>query len=250
MFLRFLFVNCILSTAIAQFDAGLDDDFENGFDTAAASVVLEHSLDQGLTWAPRATINLRSLKADNAAITQSDLTSEDRRKFKVLLKNNGFYKLRVASRLNLPSQSPSIQDTDMDEGSRYVSTFLRACALFDAALNDRITLHLGSKAHVIGISSRGFPVSYDCSITSTQGLDESLVAERLSGWTTDVDVTTVTQGPAPDTLTFVQKMEREAAERAKGEQQDNRSFFAKYWMYIVPAVILLVMQSAAAPEGN
>ena len=55
----------------------------------------------------------------------------------------------------------------------------------------------------------------------------------------------------PDTLTFVQKMEREAAERAKGQQADNRSFFAKYWMYIVPAVILLVMQSAAAPpEGG
>ena len=59
------------------------------------------------------------------------------------------------------------------------------------------------------------------------------------------------KGPVPDTLTFVQKMEREAAERAKGQQADNRSFFAKYWMYIVPAVILLVMQSAAAPpEGG
>ena len=59
------------------------------------------------------------------------------------------------------------------------------------------------------------------------------------------------QGPAPDTLTFVQKMERETAERAKGQQSDNRSFIAKYWMYILPAVIFLVMQSAAAPaEGG
>ena len=32
----------------------------------------------------------------------------------------------------------------------------------------------------------------------------------------------------PETQTYIQKMEAEKAEKAKGQQTDNRSFFAKY----------------------
>jgi len=247
-------VSCL--TVSAQFDNGFgDDESDIGLENSAASLVIEHSLDEGVTWTPRATINLRSLKTDNAIINHlGPLSSEDRRKFKVLLKSNGVYKLRAPSRLTLPSNAPSTLGEDIDpndEAARYVSTFVRACALFDASLNDRVTIHLGQGADVIGISLLAFPPNHGCSIRSPDDVDENLVADRLMQWSTEVGVSHMTQGPAPDTLTFVQKMEREAAERAKGQQADNRSFFAKYWMYIVPAVILLVMQSAAAPaEGG
>ncbi|CAD6189715.1 unnamed protein product [Caenorhabditis auriculariae] len=45
--------------------------------------------------------------------------------------------------------------------------------------------------------------------------------------------------PSPDTQSFVQKMERErrARQQQGGGETDNRSFLAKYWMYIVPVVI-------------
>lgn len=245
---------CCSLTVFAQFDGFGDDELDNGLENSAASLVIEHSLDEGLTWTPRATINLRSLKTDNAIINHlGPLSSEDRRKFKVLLKTNGVYKLRAPARLTLPSNLPSpvVEEADPDEATRYVSTFVRACALYDAALNDRVTIHLGSGADVIGISLLAFPPNHGCSIRRPEDVEESVVAERLMQWSSEVGVSHMTQGPAPDTLTFVQKMEREAAERAKGQQTDNRSFFAKYWMYIVPAVILLVMQSAAAPpEGG
>ena len=42
------------------------------------------------------------------------LSSEDRRKFKVLLKTNGVYKLRAPSRLTLPSNVPSPVDESED----------------------------------------------------------------------------------------------------------------------------------------
>jgi len=264
-----VFVAFLCVTVSAQFDNGFgDDDLDVGVENSAASLVIEHSLDDGATWTPRATINLRSLKTDNAIINHlGPLNSEDRRKFKVLLKNHGVYKLRAPSRLTLPSNVPSTLDEETDphdEAARYVSTFVRACALFDAALNDRVTIHLGQGADVIGISLLAFPPHtvgqinqesrlphHGCSIRQPEDLDENDVADRLMQWSTEVGVSHMTQGPAPDTLTFVQKMEREAAERAKGQQADNRSFFAKYWMYIVPAVILLVMQSAAVPpEGG
>jgi len=253
---RLLAVVVVQITVSAQFDNGFgDDELDIGLENSAASLVIEHSLDEGATWTPRATINLRSLKTDNAIINHlGPLSSEDRRKFKVLLKANGVYKLRAPSRLTLPSNLPSTLDENIDpsdDAARYVSTFVRACALFDASLNDRVTIHLGQGADVIGISLLAFPPNHDCSIRRPEDVDENLVADRLVQWSTEVGVSHMTQGPAPDTLTFVQKMEREAAERAKGQQADNRSFFAKYWMYIVPAVILLVMQSAAAPaEGG
>lgn len=54
---------------------------------------------------------------------------------------------------------------------------------------------------------------------------------------------------SPDTASFVQKVEREREARDRGEVKDNRGFLAKYWMYIVPVVILVFLTSAAGPDG-
>ncbi|TKR83020.1 hypothetical protein L596_016677 [Steinernema carpocapsae] len=56
--------------------------------------------------------------------------------------------------------------------------------------------------------------------------------------------------PTPDTVSYLQKMERERHARQHGAQQDNRSFIAKYWMYIVPVVAFMVISNAIAPEQN
>ncbi|KAI2806573.1 hypothetical protein BLOT_008530 [Blomia tropicalis] len=42
-------------------------------------------------------------------------------------------------------------------------------------------------------------------------------------------------------------MERQ--EKMRGSKQDNRSFLAKYWMYIVPFVIFMLVSSALNPEN-
>ncbi|KAF1755187.1 hypothetical protein GCK72_021756 [Caenorhabditis remanei] len=55
--------------------------------------------------------------------------------------------------------------------------------------------------------------------------------------------------PTPDTASFVQKMEREKRAKQHGADADNRSFIAKYWMYIVPVVLFAVISSAMNPEG-
>ena len=57
-------------------------------------------------------------------------------------------------------------------------------------------------------------------------------------------------GPFPDTTAFIQKLEDEKRRQEKGEVPDNRSFLAKYWMYIVPLVIFMAINGAAAPEGQ
>ncbi|ETN75278.1 hypothetical protein NECAME_00689 [Necator americanus] len=62
----------------------------------------------------------------------------------------------------------------------------------------------------------------------------------------------VTKGvlPTPDTQLFVQMMERERRARQHGAEADDRSFLAKYWMYIVPVVIFVVISNAMTPEGG
>ena len=76
-------------------------------------------------------------------------------------------------------------------------------------------------------------------------------------------------GPAPDTAAFIQRMEEEKKRQERGEVgiffpqsekfyshltdvqvPDNRSFLAKYWMYIVPVVLFMAINGAAAPEGS
>ena len=57
-------VKLVLYLPTASEDDELDVEVEN----SAASLVIEHSLDDGATWTPRATVNLRSLKTDNAII--------------------------------------------------------------------------------------------------------------------------------------------------------------------------------------
>lgn len=55
---------------------------------------------------------------------------------------------------------------------------------------------------------------------------------------------------SPDTASFIQKMEREREARERGDVQDNRGFLAKYWMYLLPVVVLVLLSGASNPEGG
>lgn len=55
---------------------------------------------------------------------------------------------------------------------------------------------------------------------------------------------------SPDTATFIQKIEREREARDRGDVKDNRGFFAKYWMYIVPVAILVLVSGVTSPEAG
>ena len=89
-------------------------------------------------------------------------------------------------------------------------------------------------------------------------------------------------GPVPDTADFIQKMEQVTGQgctditlvlarvvincwtglqiqkiqfqdkmnKKEGATTDNRSFLAKYWMYIVPIVIFMAINGATSPENG
>ena len=47
-------------------------------------------------------------------------------------------------------------------------------------------------------------------------------------------------GASPDVHTFIQMKEKEEKKKTE-ESQDKRNFLAKYWMYILPVFLLLMM---------
>ena len=71
---------------------------------------------------------------------------------------------------------------------------------------------------------------------------------QQSSFRTRVSTQQMESGPAPDTAAFIQRMEENKRKEEKGEVKDNRSFLAKYWMYIVPVVLFMALNGAAAPQ--
>jgi ER membrane protein complex subunit 10 len=76
------------------------------------------------------------------------------------------------------------------------------------------------------------------------------VESELEEFNTNIYIKHIQLAPIPDTASFIQKMERERDSRERGETKDNRGFFAKYWMYIVPVAILLLISGATNPEAR
>ncbi|TSQ23991.1 ER membrane protein complex subunit 10 [Bagarius yarrelli] len=113
-------------------------------------------------------------------------------------------------RIRVPRVSP--QSDRQTDG--YLSAFVRACSLVESHLSDVITLHTDVSGSLIGVSI--------------------------------VTVPGVCQGP--ETALFIARLEQE--QDKKGKPQEQKSFFAKYWMYIVPLVLFLMMSGAQDQSGG
>ncbi|XP_055692572.1 ER membrane protein complex subunit 10 [Lutzomyia longipalpis] len=171
-----------------------------------------------------------SLSGDgHARITQEQLSEEDRQQLVDLAKRDAFYTLRA-----------TVGGSSGDPVILYTST--KACLLLKNFLLDNLWVSLDHLGSVIGIHQ-----VVAGSQTCTNG--EELNSEFASEFTTGVFVKHSELAPIPDTASFIQKLEREREARERGEVKDNRGFFAKYWMYIVPVVILLLLSGATNPEA-
>lgn len=202
-----------------------DEEFE---DFSQSTVILEHSFDQGSSpiYSKRGTISIQSLK-NGAAFYTSDgpFSSDDLAQLKRVVREDGIYRLRISSR-------SGAQNT-------YISTFIKGCLVYEAGLQDFITISVDLGGNLLGLG-----VQTDVQFCTGARVHD----EDLSAFDTHVHVSQTSTGPVPETQLYIQKIELEKAEKAKGQQADNRSFFGKYWMYIVPLVIFMMFASNADPQ--
>lgn len=206
-----------------------DDEYEGLY-----TVTIEHSFDSGSEFSKRGIVAVRSLKSGSGEFLQdAPLLDEQISRLKALSASNGVYRIRAA------------KGSEQDTHTSYVYSFVKACALYESHLSDRLTLHVDLSGNLIAVSLTT-PLPY-CSG------NVDIAADELTRFNTTVDVQQTVAGPVPETQAYIQKLEQEKMEKAKGQQADNRSFFAKYWIYIVPALLFVMMSQSlsqnAAAQG-
>jgi len=133
------------------------------------------------------------------------------------------------------------------QSNNYVSSCMPLCPLLLTDLSDVLTISLDSnRQHVVGISVQLW--SKQSVDKYCQNLNENSLF--VDSFNTSVRIIEPIEGPIPDTQAYLQKLEREKQEKVQGEQGDNRSFIGKYWMYIVPVVIVIMLSGAMNPEAQ
>ncbi|KAK5650711.1 hypothetical protein RI129_001740 [Pyrocoelia pectoralis] len=194
------------------------------------NINLQHSLtfSDKPVFTDRGNVTIQSLRTGTAVVQQKPLTQSDRVKLRDLSATNEFYQLKSTVTL-----------ADGSEIS-FLST-VKACMLVESELNDILSVSLDYSGRVIAIT---------LAVASTSTCEGAVVPiDKLKEFSTSVFVRHTENGPTPDTATYIQKLEREREAKERGDVKDNRSFLAKYWMYIIPVIILMVITSATNPEG-
>jgi len=161
------------------------------------------------------------------SLTQNALDATFAQNLLDLAKSDGVYRIKSIVRTS----------------TRKVISFLsyaKACLLVESYLSDALTVSLDYAGTVVAVTLS--PTTSVCENYTVNTAD-------LRNFNTQLHFRHIDQGPIPDTAAYIQKLEREREARERGDVKDNRSFLAKYWMYIVPVVIFVVLSGASNPEA-
>jgi len=209
------------------------------------SLQVDHSLDDGYTFSNRGNLLIHSLRSGSASMDtsgadgeESFVSSDQKDILRKLCERDGLYLLRLIGQ----------------DGSIH-RTATHACNLVTSGLSEVFTVHLDWRNKVVGVSISARPHVADQKKRGHGSTSSNLISEdkdlldSAAGFRSKVLIQPMEMGPQPDTAAFVQRMEQEKLAKERGETKDNRSFFAKYWMYIIPVVLFLAM-SSANPEAQ
>ncbi|CAK1551742.1 unnamed protein product [Leptosia nina] len=191
------------------------------------NIKVDHSLNcASEKYCKRGTITLKSIRAGTAIIDQIPFNRKHIKELQELAELDGFYTIRT------------LVSTAEGKEIEFLSS-VKAKGLLENGLSDIISAWVLPSGEVIAVT---FQV-----MNSTQTNALNLDSEYPIN--SDFYLRHVDQAPVPDTASYIQKLEREREAREKGELKDNRSFLAKYWMYIVPIAVFVMISGAGNPEG-
>ncbi|PZC81986.1 hypothetical protein B5X24_HaOG211542 [Helicoverpa armigera] len=190
------------------------------------NIKIEHSLNCGdENYCSRGNIALKSIRAGASVIDQIPFTKQHIEELKSIAETDGFYTIRTV-----------VTSAENSHGTEFFSS-VKAGAFLANGLSDVINAWVLPNGAVIAVS---FQVT-----NSSQPLPREGSNYRINS---NFYLRYVEQAPVPDTASYIQKLEREREAREKGDMKDNKSFLAKYWMYIVPIAIFVMISGASNPE--
>jgi hypothetical protein len=195
------------------------------------SFQIEHSFDNNNEWKPKGIFSFKNpqsfLLSDLSKIQNSvkfqhhPFTTEDKVKFEKAIEANAFYKVRLAT------GSPHLP---------FVVSAVKACALLSSNFDERIVLHLDNKYNVIGIdysSGNG---------TCLQNITHKIRDKKIE-FKTIAELQFAAEAPKP----LVDEVKQQSQEQDK---KNEPNFFAKYWYYIVPIVLIILTSALISPAPS
>jgi hypothetical protein len=206
------------------------------------TLVLQHAIGDG-EFSERGVASVRSLKSSTTAmsLSQNPLSHAQLDEIKSAAVSGELYRLRTLSRLK---EGLTEDEESNSPGRQFVSTTISACSLVKSHLSDLIKVTGDGRGNVIGLTITTLPQPYevDCANPNTE-------VTLPRSFNTTVTLDNGSPPPAPDVHNYLQKEEME--ERAKREGKDDRSFFQKYWMYIlIGAFLLITLNAGQAAAGG
>ena len=198
------------------------------------TLIMKHSFDHGKNWHTRGSVTVHNTRNGAASFDQHPLPAEHKNALAGQCEAQGLYLMQLVEQHS--------------SGEQLHRSAASACLMMESGLMDTLTLNLDWRGK---LGSVVIGIQQPSAKNSLKGVKLDLSSDQdHSNFKTKVIMQRMENGPVPDTAAFIQKMEEEKRKAEKGEVKDNRSFLAKYWMYIVPIVIFMAINGAAAPEGQ
>lgn len=82
------------------------------------------------------------------------------------------------------------------------------------------------------------------------GTGDSTRRHKNDRVTVYASVQSIRQAAGPDTESYLEKLRIEREQKEKSAQSGNESFLSKYWIYIVPFVVIMFLMNIVNPEGG
>lgn len=183
-------------------------------------LTLEHAFGND-EYLERAKLYFPSIRGERAVVSkQTSMSKNQHLLLEQLSKNNGIYKIRVKSKL-----SPATSVSETNEAV-WLTSYSYAKLLEDSNFCDDIVIYTDGLGNLIAINIA------------------PSVGGSFAEFTTNLTVVMPGLAPVPDTVGYFNKIEDERRRKEKAASEPQ-SFFSKYWMYILPMVVFMMVQSAA-----
>lgn len=237
-FLNLLFNTwcCLLLTIIIQScSSAQQQEYSTPLKSDPLTIDLYHKLDSNQDFKLRGSIVVKPRTEHRVAhanlVNQPELSDSDLKILKESSLRGDTYYLKAILREKRGGQLVHLKTTQ---------TIVKTCSLYTSNLIDFITINLSPLNDFINVNL--FTADHECVGEGPESLSNK--------FNTTVLVDSGVVGPIPDTATYIKRLEEERLNKAKEGKEDNRSFFAKYWIYIVPAVIILMIFSGPGDQGG
>ena len=205
----------------------------NGFNSEVSQDTdtfdLEYAIGSNDNFEKLTTLNLRKLKESHSSYLAMYQNTQ--------LPTSPTYSVNIYSSLI----NPTTKNQLLKEFKTSLNPIFRVTSLNSLLASNNIqlnlTLHLNSNNNINSLT-----------IKSDHLKTKETIDESNYYLTINANLLTVKVANSPDTQLYIEKVKKEIEAKKETNNDNNKSFLAKYWYYIVPFVVIMFISSFLNPE--